>query len=137
MAAGTHCLIGFCAGKQGLFGCRHRVVFVRSMPGDRGMQSGTEKSCFQRSRSNIRLDRKDAESGGGNQSQRRKAVGGYCSEDIACNDFPFHYSVTVRVPDISSWPSPQNTSQIKVNLPVLSGINRTVWTAPAGISART
>src|SRR5262249_35249503 len=47
------------------------------------------------------------------------------------------YSVTTRVPDISSWPLPQNTSQVKLNLPVLPGLKLTRLTVPGFTSVRT
>src|SRR5713226_7486454 len=47
------------------------------------------------------------------------------------------HSVTITVPVISSWPSPQNTSHEKVNLPVLSGVNRILLTFPGDTLART
>src|SRR6266566_6361293 len=47
------------------------------------------------------------------------------------------HSVTITVPVISSWPSPQNTSHEKVNLPVLSGVNRILLTFPGDTLVRT
>ena len=40
------------------------------------------------------------------------------------------YSVTTSVPDISSWPLPQKTSQAMGNFPVLSGVMRRRVTSP-------
>jgi len=37
---------------------------------------------------------------------------------------------------MSSWPSPQKTSQMKLNLPALSGTNRILSTTPGFRSAR-
>src|SRR6266403_1032953 len=47
------------------------------------------------------------------------------------------HSFTITVPVISSWPSPQNTSHEKVNLPVLSGVNRIRLTLPGDTLVRT
>src|SRR5882724_11605700 len=47
------------------------------------------------------------------------------------------YSLTTTVPVMSSWPSPQNTSHEKVNLPVLSGVNRILLTFPGDTLVRT
>src|SRR6266481_2942236 len=47
------------------------------------------------------------------------------------------HSVTITVPVISSWPSPQNTSHENVNLPVLSGVSRIRLTLPGKTSVRT
>ncbi len=87
-------------------------------------------------RSNIGLDWQDAKFGEGNQNKSRKAVGRYCSEYKRFHDLRIHYSITVSVADMSSWPSPQKTSQKNVNLPILSGTKRTFSTTPGWISAR-
>ena len=86
--------------------------------------------------SNIGLDRQDARFGRGDQNKGRNAVGRYCSEYKNSDGPRTRYSITVRVPDMSSWPSPQKTSQKNANLPAWSGTNRTLWTAPGVRSAR-
>ena len=76
--------------------------------------------------------------------RRRAAIDEIFTEDcvfyeprgVNFNDPRIHYSITVRVPDMSSWPSPQKTSQKNVNLPAWSGTNRTFSTAPGVMSAR-
>src|SRR5215471_6775523 len=85
---------------------------------------------------NIGLNRQHAKFRSGNQSHHCKAIGRHCSEDERFDGFRIHHSITLSVPDMSSWPSPQKTSQKNVNVPALSGTNLSFSTTPGLISAR-
>src|SRR5436190_5804711 len=100
------------------------------------MEGCAQHSRLQPARRDVGLNRQYAEFRGGDQNDQRKATGRHHSEDKGFYDFRFHYSITVMIPDMSSWPSPQKTSHRKVNLPTLSGTNRTFSTTPGVMSAR-
>src|SRR5262245_23165029 len=84
---------------------------------------------------NIGLNRQHAKFRCSNESNRCKGVGRHCSEGERFDEFRIHRSITLSVPDMSSWPSPQKTSQKNVNVPALSGTNRNFSTMPGLISA--
>ena len=102
------------------------------MMGDCRVERRTKQRRLQLAGSGIGLNRQHAQLCGRKQNKRCKAVGRYCSEHKRLDAFcSAHLSTTLSVPDMSSWPSPQKTSQMNVNVPVLSGMNRTFSTTPA------
>src|SRR2546422_1164559 len=136
VTARTHLPIKLCARDQVFLRCRHRIGATRGVARYRSAESGAKQNRLQPARSNIGPDRQDAKFGRGDQNNGGNAVGRYCSEYKNFDGPRTHYSITVSVPDMSSWPSPQKTSQKNVNLPAWSGTNRTFSTAPGVMSAR-
>src|SRR5262249_25966964 len=131
----AHLSINLCPRDQVLVRSGHRIGVRQGLTGDCRVEREAKQPRLQLAWSNVGLNRQHSKFCDGKQNNRPENVRRYRSEHKRCDESRIHHSITLSVPVMVSWPSPQKTSQKNVKVPILSGTNRIVSTVPDVISA--